>query len=363
MSAKKKRIIALVALVAVLGAVIGVLVWLKNRPTETEPYVSPYISLVSADSDSITKLSFGKVGGEMYEFTYADYSWQYSGDLSFPVNGTILTEMASTVSSVTALREVANEEKPEYGLGEGALHIVAEYSDKQKADLIVGALNEVNSYTYIKIGDGRIYMFTDSLTESFTKELNDLIQLDDFEATVDTNYLVAVDVSDKDGHTNSITDTAGIRAAFDQSDAYDCVNWIEYAVTPERFAEYGIDSDSARMIIRYKAAHSVTDDNGESTTLRVEEAYEIIFGDRFTEEGEDGESAEFVYYTVTGSTIVYKVSAADFEATMAYLDYVPEDADTEVLSDVPDASTETDGLTETDTEIDSSDAADTETAN
>ena len=349
MSSKKKRIIALAALVVALAAVIGVLVWIKNRPEKTEPYVPSFISVFSADQNLIKELVFGKVGGEMYVFTYADYSWQFAGDPSFPVNDSVLTDMASSVSSVTASREVGNEDKPEYGLGEGAIHIIASYSDGKKADLIVGALNSVNSNTYIRTGDGRIYMFTDSLSEKFSKELNDVIQLDEFEATVDFNYLVSVDVSDKEGRTISITDTAGIRAASDQSDAYDCVNWVEYAVTPERFAEFGIDSGSARMTIRYKAPHSVPDGNGGSSTLRVEESYEIIFGDRFTDE-KDGK--EYIYYTVTDSTILYKVPVADFETTMAYLDYVPEgesaDADTEEEASTQDSSPETDNETEAD---------------
>ena len=353
MSAKKKRVVALVSLVVVLAAAIGVLVWLKNRPEEVEPYVSTSTALVAEDSMTITKLAFGKVGGEELEFTRSDYTWSYPKDPSFPVNGTILDEMAGAVSSVVASRAIDGDEKDDYGLGDGALCIKAEFEadgETKSYELTVGALNSFNSSTYIKTADKKIYMFTDSLTEQFSKELNDLIRLDDPEATVDTNYLVALDVSDGAGRENSITDTAGMRELFSQSDAYECLDWVEYAVTPERFAEYGITPDSGRLVIRYKAAKAVTDENGADSTIRVEEEYEIIFGDKVTEDGEDGESAEYVYYTVTGSTIVYKAPISDYEATMAYLDYAPE-TETET-----EETPETDGATEASSESETDEA-------
>lgn len=353
MKAKKKRLIALIALIAALGAVIAVLVFVKNRKEETEPYVSPYTSLVYEDSTTITDLSFGKVGEEALGFTYADYKWNYTADKDFPVSSAVLDEMAKSVSSVSAVRTIEGEEKEEYGLGDGALHITAAFSDGKEIDLTVGALNSFNSYTYIKDGAGKIYMFSDSLTEAFSKELDDLIELDDPEGTVDTNYLVALDVSDGNGNSNSITDTAGMRALFDQSGVYDCLDWVEYAVGSDRFAEYGIDDGSAKLVIRYKAAHSVTDDNGESSTIRVEEAYEIIFGDRFEETDENDEAAEYVYYTVSKSSIVYKIPVSAFEETMAYLDYVPESSEDETQSETDaktgdaatgDASAESEGM-------------------
>ena len=346
MSSKKKRTVALAALVVVLAAVIVGLILVKNRKEETEPYVSTTVSLVSEDSQTITSLSFGKIGGDELSFTHADYSWTYTGDETFPVNGTVLDEMASAVSSVTALRTIEGEVKDEYGLGDGAIHISAKFPDHPLIELTIGALNSYNSNTYIMTGDGKIYMFSDSLTEHFAKELKDLIQLDDPEATVDTNYLVALDVSDGAGRKNSITDTAGMRELFDQSDAYTCLDWVEYAVSDERFAEYGITPDSARLTINYKAAQAVTDADGNDSTIRVEEAYEIIFGDHVTEEGENGESTESVYYTVTGSTIVYKAPVADFDATMAYLDYVPEDETAGDATADAEAQTETDASTE-----------------
>lgn len=332
MTAKKKRLIALVALLLVLAAVIVILVLVKNREEESEPYVSPYITLVAEDPQTITDLCFGKIGAESYGFTRADYKWTYEKDKTFPVNGTTLDEMAAAVSSLSATRSIDGEEKSEYGLGDGAIFISAKYANGDSIELTVGALNSFNSSTYLKTADGKIYMFTDSLTEKFSKELKDLIQLDDPEATVDTNYLVSLDVSDGNGRTNSITDTAGMRALFDQSDAYTCLDWVEYAVSDERFAEYGITPDSARLTIRYKSAKSVTDDNGEDSTIRVEEAYEIIFGDHLTEEDENGETVEKVYYTVTGSTIVYKAPVSDFESTMEYLDYVPDSVETDAAA-------------------------------
>ena len=345
-SRTKKRLIALCSLVVVLAGVLAAYFILSNEPeTESEPYVSPYTSLISEKSENITKLTYSVGGSEELTFTYADYRWTYTGDADFPVDNEKLNEMASAVSTLSAIREIEGGDNGEYGLGDGALRIKTEYAADgatKSYDFTVGDLNSYNSYTYIKTADGKVYMFTDSVKEKFPGSLNDLILLDDPEADVDTNYLVSLDVSDGKGKTNVVEDTAGMRAFLDQSDAYTCLDWVRYAMTDADFADYGIDAESARLTIRYKAGHSVTDADGNTTTIREEEAYEIIFGDKLTAPDENGEDAEYVYYTVTGSTILYKAPISDYEDTMAYLVYVPEQTETEADSPESAAQTEAD---------------------
>lgn len=352
-SGKKKRIISLIALVIVFAAVFGAY-YIVTHSGEDIPddYVSPYTSVISEKSTDMVRLTFSSGQTEKLEFTFSDYRWSYTGDAEFPVNQTLLNEMATAVSSVTAMRELEGGDNGEYGLGEGALCITAEYSSGSTYDITVGDKNSFNSYTYLKDNkNGKVYMFSDEeLSEKFTKSLNDLLQLDDPEADVDTNYLVSLDVSDGAGRTNVVSDTAGMRQFLDQSDKYTCLDWVSYAMTEEEFAEKGITPDSARLTIRYKAAVAVTDEAGEDSTIREERAYEIIFGDRFTAPDENGAEAEFVYYTVTGSSILYKAPIADYEETMGYLDYVPESDDTDTASPDTGDVTGTDAGTDAGTE-------------
>ena len=371
-SRTKKRIASITALVVVLGGLIAAYFFLSGRQETTEEktsaeeyipsgkqenteektsasdYIPSYTVLVSEKSENIKKLSFSYGGSDELEFTYADYRWTYTGDADFPVDNDQLNDMASAFSSISAEREIEKGDSGEYGLGDGALVIKAEYDvdgASKTYELTVGDLNSYNSYTYIKNVDGKVYMFSDSLKEKFAKSLNDLIKLDDPEADVDTNYLVSLDVSDKDKRTNVVDDTAGMRAFLEQTDAYTCLDWVKYAMTDDEFRSYGIGADSARVTIRYKAAHSVTDSDGNASTIREEEAYEIIFGDEITAPDENGADARYIYYTVTGSTILYKAPISDYEDTMKYLDYVPEE--TEAASEAAtDAGTSADTETQ-----------------
>lgn len=350
-SGKKKRLISLIALVVVLAAVFAAYYAVTHAPKDdgSGDFVSPYTSVISEKSTDLVKLSY-KVGkADVLEFVYKDYVWSYTGDADFPVNQYTLNEMASAVSSITAMRELEGGDNGEYGLGEDALFIAAEYSNGNTYEITVGDKNSFNSYTYLKDKNGKVFMFTDDkLSEKVSMTLEQVMQLDDPQADVDTNYLVSLDVSDGAGRTNVISDTAGMRQFMDQSDKYTCLDWVSYAMTEEKFSEYGISADSARLTIRYKAAKAVTDASGNDTTIREENAYEIIFGNRVTAPDENGNDAEFVYYTVTGSSILYKAPLADYEETMGYLDYVPESdddtaaapADTDTASDTDAAKTE-----------------------
>lgn len=339
-SGKKKRLISLLALVIVLAAVFVAyyVVTHTEEDSGVGDYVSPYTSIISENSADLVKLSYKLGKADSIEFTLNNYVWKYSGDPDFPVDQYTLNEMATAISSVSSVRELEDGDNGEYGLGEDALRITAEYSTGNTYDITIGDKNSFNSYTYLKNKDGRVYMFNDDeLSENFSKSLYDLLRLDDPEADVDTNYLVSLDVSDGAGRTNVISDTAGMRQFLDQSDKYTCLDWISYAMTDEKFSEYGIGPDSARLIIRYKAAVAVTDVDGNDTAIREERAYEIIFGDRLTAPDENGADAEYVYYTVTGSSILYKAPIADYEETMGYLDYIPEDDE-----DTAEASPDTD---------------------
>lgn len=350
-SGKKKRLVSLAALVVVLAAVFAAYYAVTHAEKDdgSGDYVSPYTTVISEKSTDLVKLSY-KLGKEdTLEFVYKDYVWSYTGDADFPVNQYTLNEMASAVSSITAMREIEGGDNGEYGLGEDALFISLEYSNGNTYEITVGDLNSFNSYTYLKDKNGRVFMFTDDkLSEKVKKSLNDVLSLDDPQADVDTNYLVSLDVSDGAGRLNVISDTPGMRQFMEQSDKYTCLDWVSYAMTDEKFAGYGITPESARITIRYKAAVAVTDEAGNDTTIREERAYEIIFGDRVTAPDEDGNDAEFVYYTVTGSSILYKAPIADYEETLSYLDYVPESDDTSSAPTDTDTSQNTDSGTESD---------------
>lgn len=347
---QKKRLITCIVLVVVLGALIGAYFIVSNmnfdEDTETTPSTS--VTLVAENSAAASAITYTHDGEELHFVREENGMWYYDSDRDFPVNQSYLTEMAQAVSSVTASRELTGGDTGEYGFDAPSLTVSADFTTGNTYTLILGNTNSFNSSVYIKDASGKVCMFNDTLTEKFNYALFDLIQLDSPEADVDTSYLVSLDVTTDAGEFKSITDSAGMNELLSQSDVYECTDWIEYGMTAEEFAGYGIKDGSPRLVINYKAPVAVTDADGNTTTQRIPAVYEIIFGNKLTAKDADGNDAEYIYYTVTGSDILYKQPIADYYATMEYVNYT-EKTDTEEVSspDTEEASTD---VTTADTE-------------
>ena len=71
----------------------------------------------------------------------------------------------------------------------------------------------------------------------------------------------------------------------------------------------------------------LTDENGNTTTNRVPSTYEFIFGNHFTAQDADGNEAEYVYYTATGSEILYRTPISVFDEIMSWMEYTAPETD------------------------------------
>lgn len=242
---QKKRIILLGVLLLVLALLVVAYFVISNLASDEGGDVTPSsrVSVVSENSAAISAISY-TVGDDKLSFIReASGKWYYESDRDFPLNQSYLTKMAEAVSSVTASRELDGD-TGEYGFDSPALTINADYTTGNTYTLIIGDTNSFNSSVYLKDASGKVYMFSDSVSESFKYKLNELIQLDSPEADVDTNYLVSMDITTEKGEFKSITDSVGMNKVLSQSNAYECVDWVEYAMDESKFAEYGIGDSS-----------------------------------------------------------------------------------------------------------------------
>lgn len=339
---QKKRILSLVVLVVLLAAVVVGYVFVSKMDFEddtSDASTSTIVSVVSADVNSISTLSYAAEGGEALTFIRENGVWYYEADRDFPVKQDLIHTMSTTASSVTASRELTDGDTGEYGFDKPTLSVSTTYTDGSAYSLTLGATNSFNSSVYLKDQAGKVYMFLDTLSEDFAYGLNDLIDLDDPAGDVDINYLVDVTLTDASGAQNVITDTDGMYDSMDSMDKLDCTDWVDYAMDDAAFAEYGIDGSSARFAVNYKSAVAVTDESGNTTTTRVPKTYEYIFGDHVTEPNDEGVETEYVYYTATGSTILYKTELAVYEEVMGWITYTAPET-TEAESSDTSAETE-----------------------
>lgn len=322
----------MVLLILLCALIVGYFVVSKmdfGGETGSETTADTAITVISADSAKLTKLSFAKDGGEALTFVREGEVWFYETDKAFPVNQSTLSSMATSISSVTAERQLESD-NGKYGFDAPSLVVSTVYSDGSEYTLTLGDTNGFNTKVYMKDQAGKIYMFSDTVTSMFSYTLRDLLKTDDVGSDIESTYVSDVTVTKADGTQNVITDSEGMSDARGSIALLDLEDWVDYAMDEESFAQYGVGESSEKIAVNYRAKVTVTNDDGTQTTSRVPKTCEYIFGDHMTEENEDGETVEYVYYTVNGSTILYRVDLESYEEVMAWADYTaPEPTETE----------------------------------
>lgn len=334
--AKKKKSLASVIVLLLLVAALGALYfWLKGKDLNAEPETeSTVFSIQSKDTDDLTSVSFTDTNGELITLVKEGGIWYIESDRAFPLNGNSVNDMTATLGTLLALRELDGD-SGDYGFDEPQNVISATYTEDDgstfEVKYTVGAENSFNSGTYLRDDiRGKVYLCSSNPAENFEVEKNGLIKLDVAAADVEVNSTHTVTLTGADGTQNVITDTDGIEEFLgDPFGNIDCSDWVEYDCDEADMLKYGITkgSDRAQIMLNYKTTVSITDDNGESSPVRQETSYSIWFGDTL----DDGS----VYYTITDSVIVYKLSSEDYNTAMAYLSYVPAPETEETVAAEP----------------------------
>lgn len=323
MSYKKKNkalpLIILLCAAAVLGAAYAVLYKLDlNADKDDDMNV---ITVQSKSSDELRGVTFTDKDGETVTLRADGNLWSVEGEPEFPLSYSKATEIATSALTLLATREL-DSETAEYGF-DRPQNVLTFYFEKDgvksETKYTVGTTNSFNGGTYVRDDvSGKIYICSSNPAAKFDVAKGELIELDKHAFDVDPTAVKKVTLKAVDGRENVITDDDGMEEFIQNPfDLIDCKDWIKYAVDDEGMKEYGITKgdDAPSIRVDYKTSVSATDADGESSTIRQDAVYFVWFGDTL----EDGS----IYYTITGSTIVYKTSKENYDAIMEYLDYVP----------------------------------------
>lgn len=338
---KKNKFMPMILMLAALVVLGGVYLVLDRMDLNAEPEEeSTVVSIQDKSTEDIVSVTFNDINGSEMTLVFEDDVWYIDSERDFPVDSSAVTEMLSDFGSILATRELDGD-TGEYGFDDPQNVITVKYSEDDGDSTVkytVGDTNSFNSGTYLRDDvSGKVYICSTNLASSFEIEKSDLILLDTPAEGVEETSVKTVTITDANGVTNSITDTDGIEEFLgDPFDNIDCTDWVEYNVDEAGMAEYGISTEegSAGILLNFKKTISVTDDSGESTSIRQDATYNVWFGN--TEE--DGS----VYYTITDSTFVYKLSSDNYDAVMEYLTYVPpettETTETEAAAETTEAA-------------------------
>lgn len=331
---KKNKILPLVLMLCVVAAFVAAYLILDKMDLNAEPESeSTVVAIQSKSADEIVAVTFNDKNGEPISFVKEDNVWYYEEEREFPVDYDSIHELVSSFGTILATREfeAATED---FGFDTPQNVISLTYAEDDGDSVVkytVGITNTFNSGTYIRDDvNGKIYLASANIAQGFAdKEKNDFIKLDIAAFDVEPTSTHTVTLVGADGSKNIITDVDGIEEFLgDPFGNIDCMDWVEYDCDEADMAKYGITKgeDKPSILLNYKTTVSVKDENGESTPKRQEATYNVWFGDTL----DDGS----VYYTITNSTFVYKLSQDRYDAAMAYLTFEPAPETTETTTAV-----------------------------
>lgn len=316
---KKNKIIPLIVLIGVVVLLIATFFILKkldlNAPPKEESTVT---AMHSKSSETLESFSFTDKEGEFLTFVKDKGVWYVESDMVFPVDQTKVNDMTATLVGTLLATRTIESDNGEYGFDNPRNVVSAKYNENgtvSEVKYTIGISNEFNSGTYVRDDvNNKIYLCASDPAKNFDVAKNDLIMLDIAAADVEVMSTSKVTIINENGEKREIVSDMLIEEVLDTPFSnVDCGDWVEYACDDADMAKYGItkNEDKPLVSVFYKTTVSVKDENGVSTPTRQDTTYYIWFGNT-TDDGS-------IYYTITGSSIVYKLSADKYELLMSYM--------------------------------------------
>lgn len=263
--------------------------------------------------------------GSEIELTARDNSWIYPADADFPLDYAKAATMASTVSTINAVKKVADdpEDLSKYGIDDPTIRLYVTAEGKT-TEFDIGDYNSSSGYYYLmRSDDPALYYVDASLYETFAVKLLDLVEFeylpeteieDVSSLTVESGGKTLTAVYEPDGKegagknevyfidgTNTPCNAETVTAMIG---GFLNVSWNSceaYNVTQEDLAQYGLDKPTATFSIRYHYTASDESESGGETDLEGNDA--LLIGSKT----DDEENATY-YAMIRGGKCVYTIS-------------------------------------------------------
>ena len=290
---KKNRgvLILVIVLVLLLAVYFGLRAWNASQEEKAEAeQEAATVHVTDTAAEDIVSLKFNVGNGDL-EFSKEDDQWYYTPDKDFPLQQSYPEDMAETVGSITADRELTDGDALDaYGLDDPVYTV--EYTDAEGnvTELLFGDMTGDDYYVMIS-GSDTVYTVSSSVIEALNYSLEDMAQLDDYPSIGSGNLVKEVITqngetttynSEDEDQAEDIAAVAGGLGAVTLSEAAD------YSVEDEDLDMYGLDQASR---ITVEATYT-QDDEEQLLTLYIG--------------NEDGNGNRYVM--LNDSRIVYLIS-------------------------------------------------------
>ncbi len=327
MSRKKKLIILLIVLaVCVCGYLI--ISYFVSGDSEDEDSIE--ISVI--DSDSVESIKWVYDGNDVELQKDDDDLWYYVDDSEFPLDQDIAADMLSAVSSIYAVKKVADEpdDLSSYGIDEPSVKIYVTV-DGETTEYDIGDYNESSGYYYMMYtGDEALYYVDSTLYDTFAVTLLEIVEYEylpeidesdvesaaltyggnTFNIDVDISSEVEYYIEDEDGTEYLLDETAVENMIYGFTD----ISWMScaaYNVSDEDLATYGLDDPYVEFSLVY--TYTITVESESESGFDDEETEQTVAGNDVLLIGSVANDDGDRYAMIKGGTCVYILSSTIVE--------------------------------------------------
>lgn len=184
---KKKKASTLIGLVVVLALLVaGYVLYThideeqKEEKAAKEASKNKDITVLKEDEKEYTALSI-KSGKEKMDLTRENQTWSMEGEKEFPLNEEAVEKILSTLSSLTAKRELKNQEDAsiaEYGLKEPEVTIDAKRKDGSILTVEIGDKLPIDGNYYFRLGkESTVYVIEPMIETKLNVTRSDLLRM------------------------------------------------------------------------------------------------------------------------------------------------------------------------------------------
>ncbi len=311
----------------------------EDESTELELMDIGTFTVIEENYAYMTKLSYTRYG-QTIDLEVKNGEWILSDDEDFPLDMQKVIYMTQAISDYGGYRRIEYKESSfdTYGFNDPEFVFVATYYETDGEETYTrkyyfGAKNELTGYYYFyEEGADYVYMVSNALISYFDYTKTDLFKtetvpcpeledIDSVEVTIDGGEAVLLEVPEaaatenEDGTINYsavevILDTFNL----DIKLKYDTC--VKYAISEDDLEDYGLVSPALKIAMDFTSYESVSTEDGTSgAQIARDDSFTILFGDTFVEtagDEDDVDEVEYVYMTVLGSDIVYKLRTSHY---------------------------------------------------
>lgn len=317
----KKKLHTLIAAgsVLVLLCIAGVCLSVFQKEEETEDVSETYTIFTMSDS-TLNKLVLSNQYQTDMEFYKEGDVWYYSGDIEFPANQDIFSNMGTTLSTVYGYRklEVSEENLEKFGINDYTVKLSLSDLSGKTYEYILGMYNQAMSayYLYDKRGDA-IYMVDSSFSTMFDMDLYSYASYDEFPELDSANFQDMLVVSgdnvyqflyEPGGDPNNMLNSSWyfgrpflVNKACKDTAISDMTSVIS-SLTFQKLAAYNTDKESRKAFgingtkyLQIYYTDEVTDDEGNVTSSTP---HTLLI-----EVGDEDDSGSYYYVHITDSTL------------------------------------------------------------